>query len=350
MADMSYKEQTDQKNIEKIREHLKTLPKFCYEYFRSLEIRKSTNTRKNYAYDLGVFFYFLTRENPYFADKDIRELPIDVMEKITPMDIEEYLSFLESYDKDGHHYTNHEEGKARKLSSLTLFYDYYCKKGLLKSNPCRMVDVPKIKQKNIIRLEPDEVVRFLDEAETGDQLSGRQLVMHERTRVRDMAILTLLLGTGIRVSECVGLDLSDVDFNMDAVRVIRKGGNEALVYFGDEVEEALKAYMEGPRKTANPREGHEKALFLSLNRTRITPRSVERLVKKYASLVTTVKKITPHKLRSTYGTELYNETGDIYLVADALGHKDVNTTRKHYAAIDENRRKLAADVVKLRKD
>ena len=86
--------------------------------------------------------------------------------------------------------------------------------------------------------------------------------MHERTRVRDMAILTLLLGTGIRVSECVGLDLSDVDFNMDAVRVIRKGGNEALVYFGDEVEEALKAYMEGPRKTANPREGQEKALFL----------------------------------------------------------------------------------------
>ncbi len=87
-----------------------------------------------------------------------------------------------------------------------------------------------------------------------------------------------------------------------------------------------------------------------MNMTRITTRSVERLVKKYSGLVTTVKKITPHKLRSTYGTSLYQETGDIYLVADALGHKDVNTTKKHYAAMDESRRRSAANVVKLREN
>jgi integrase len=75
---------------------------------------------------------------------------------------------------------------------------------------------------------------------------------------------------------------------------------------------------------------------------------VENLVRKYSSIVTTLKKITPHKLRSTYGTRLYRETGDIYLVADVLGHKDVNTTRKHYAAIEEDHRKKAADIVKLR--
>ena len=89
-------------------------------------------------------------------------------------------------------------------------------------------------------------------------------------------------------------------------------------------------------------------LYATVNKTRITTRSVERLVKKYSRLVTTVKKITPHKLRSTFGTALYQETGDIYLVADTLGHKDVNTTKKHYAAIDEHRRRMAANVVKLR--
>ena len=104
------------------------------------------------------------------------------------------------------------------------------------------------------------------------------------------------------------------------------------------------------RKHVIPSSGHENALFLSLQNRRITVRAVENLVKKYASRVTTLKKITPHKLRSTYGTNLYQETGDIYLVADVLGHKDVNTTRKHYATMQEDRRRMAAKVVRLRED
>jgi site-specific recombinase XerD len=99
-----------------------------------------------------------------------------------------------------------------------------------------------------------------------------------------------------------------------------------------------------------PASGNEDALFLSIQNKRIGVRAVENLVKKYASLVTSLKKITPHKLRSTYGTSLYRETGDIYLVADVLGHKDVNTTRKHYAAIDDERKRKARNVVHLRED
>ena len=113
------------------------------------------------------------------------------------------------------------------------------------------------------------------------------------------------------------------------------------------MEEALRAYLE-ERKHIIPAEGSENALFLSLQNKRISVRAVEKLVKKYAQTVTTLKKITPHKLRSTYDTNLYTETGDIYLVADVLGHKDVNTTKKHYAAQDENRRRMAANIFKLR--
>ena len=129
--------------------------------------------------------------------------------------------------------------------------------------------------------------------------------------------------------------------------VTRKGGNQETLAFGPEVRDALLAYLE-ERKTVIPLAGNETAFFLSIQRKRITPRAVENLVKKYAKLTTPLKKITPHKLRSTYGTNLYKETGDIYLVADVLGHKDVNTTRKHYADIDQERKRSARNKVTLR--
>ena len=182
----------------------------------------------------------------------------------------------------------------------------------------------------------------------GNTLTGQAKVYYEKTKKRDLAILTLLLGTGIRVSECVGLDLNDVDFKNNGIKVTRKGGNEMVVYFGDEVADALMEYIETDRKFIQPITGHENALFLSTQKRRMGVQAIENMVKKYARQVTPNKKITPHKLRSTYGTSLYKETGDIYLVADVLGHKDVNTTKKHYAAIDEDRRRQAASAVKLR--
>lgn len=149
------------------------------------------------------------------------------------------------------------------------------------------------------------------------------------------------------MSECVGLDIGDVDFKNNGIKVVRKGGNEMVVYFGDEVEKALRDYLE-ERCGITPVAGSENALFLSTQRKRIGVQAVENLVKKYARQITTTKKITPHKLRSTYGTSLYQETNDIYLVADVLGHKDVNTTKKHYAAMDDQRRRSAASAVHLR--
>ena len=122
-----------------------------------------------------------------------------------------------------------------------------------------------------------------------------------------------------------------------------------VVYFGHEVEKALKKYLE-VRENIIPISGHEHALFYSIQRKRMGIQAVENLVKKYAKQITSTKKITPHKLRSTYGTSLYRETGDIYLVADVLGHKDVNTTRKHYAAIGDERRRKAASALRLREN
>ena len=134
---MTYHEQLDRKNTLKLRELQAELPAFAGDFFRAMEIKKATNTRRNYAYDLSTFFYFLKTTNPYFKDKDIRTLPVSILDMIQPVDIEEYLSFLTYYEKDGQLYQNHEEGKARKLATLNTFFGYFHKKEMIEKNaPC----------------------------------------------------------------------------------------------------------------------------------------------------------------------------------------------------------------------
>ena len=347
---VTYHEQTDVENTLRLRDVLKTLPPFCRDFFRAIEPRTTTKTRISYAYDIRIFFQFLLEQNPSFRDWSIDAFTVDVLDQLTAVDLEEYEEYLKVYQAGDKTETNGERGLKRKMSSLRSFYAYYFKREMIHTNPTVLVDVPKIHQKSIIRLEADEVALLLDYIEHGgDDLTGQKKVYYEKTKDRDLALVTLLLGTGVRVSECVGLDIEDVDFKNNGIKVTRKGGNEMVVYFGPEVEKALKNYLE-VRKNIIPVEGHEHARFYSTQRKRIGVQAVENLVKKYARQVTTTKKITPHKLRSTYGTALYQETGDIYLVADVLGHKDVNTTKKHYAALDDSRRRQAATAVKLRED
>lgn len=346
----SYHEQKYIDNTLRLRSVLNTLPPFAKDYFRAAEPTTSARTRISYAYDIRVFFNFLMENNPVYKNYTMDQFTAHDLEKLEPVDIEEYQEYLKVYEnKDKRQITNTEKGLARKMSALRSFYGYYFRHRIISRNPTLLVDMPKLHEKAIIRLDADEVAMLLDYVDHGgDRLTGQRKVYYEKTKTRDLAILTLLLGTGIRVSECVGLDIQDVDFKNNGIKVTRKGGNEMVVYFGEEVENALKTYLFTTRKAAAALPGHEDALFLSTQRKRMGVQAVENMVKKYAKEITPNKKITPHKLRSTYGTALYKETGDIYLVADVLGHKDVNTTRKHYAAIDENRRRQAAGVVKLR--
>ena len=353
----TYHDQKDIQNIIQLREVLSTMPRFAKAYFRAIEPTTSTRTRLSYAYDVRTFFRFLQEENPLFAKTDVTDWTVDMLDKLEASDIEEYQEFLKVYDieknmtgatREVSRITNGEKGLKRKMSALRSFYAYYYKRQMIQRNPTVLVDMPKLHEKAIVRLDDAETANLLDYIEHGgDKLTGQKKMYYEKTKVRDLAIVTLLLGTGIRVSELVGLDVQDVDFRNGGIKVIRKGGSEMVVYFGEEVEKALLDYLE-VREGITPVAGHENALFYSTQKKRMGVQAVENMVKKYAREITTTKKITPHKLRSTYGTSLYRETGDIYLVADVLGHKDVNTTRKHYAAMDDDRRRKAASAVKLR--
>lgn len=345
----TYHQQQDIENTLKLRELRNVLPKFLDTYFRGIEQTTESRTRIGYAIDIKTFFDFVMISNPMYTNIPMKEIPLSVLDSLNAQDIEEYLEYLKVYkNKEGTIITNDERGIKRKLSAIRSMYQYYHRNDLIKNNPVMQVDMPKLHDKAIIRLDVNEIAELLDSVENGDNLTKKQKESHEKTKIRDLALMTLFLGTGIRVSECVGLDLTDVDFDNDRIKIIRKGGSEAMIYFGEEVRVALLSYYNERTAIKDVVSGHENALFLSTRKQRINVRSVENLVKKYAQTITTLKKITPHKLRSTYGTALYQETGDIYLVADVLGHKDVNTTKKHYAALDENRRRAAKDKVILR--
>lgn len=353
MADYS-KEMSNKLNI-KLRKQIECLPSFANTFFRGISANTSIKTRIAYAMDLKIFFEYLIENHPKFTHyKDIKDISLRDLDYIKAVDLEDFSEYLSYYTKG--HYKNDEtkvslsnsnRGKMRKLSTLRSFYKYYFKKELIKTNPTVLVDLPKNYEKPIVRLEPHEVANLLDEIESGKNLTPSQLKYHNKTKVRDLAIVTLLVGTGIRISECVGMNVNDIDFDNNSFVVTRKGGNKTILYLPEEVRNALLRYLK-ERKEKDDNE--EEALFLSLQNKRMTQSSIQKMLKKYTQIVVPLKNISPHKLRSTYGTNLYKETGDIYLVADVLGHKDVNTTKKHYAAIEEERRKIAARVTKLRED
>ena len=334
----AYSKQMDENNILLLREILSELPQYVTITFRGIENTTSTRTRLGYARDIKIFYEFLCEHNPYFNGKTPKDIKTDDLSRLEAEDIEEFLDAMRLYEKNGRTYTNGEQALKRKLSALRVFFAYLYKNNRIDSNAA---------EKKIIRMEPNEVADFLDNVEYGDGLTERQKKYHEKNKVRDLALLSLMLSTGMRVSECVGIDIHDIDFDNMRIKIIRKGGKEAFVYFSDEACEALIKYLE-ERKKLVPESGHENALFLSSQLKRISVRSVENIVKKYSLTSVPLKHITPHKLRSTFGTELYRATDDIYLVADVLGHSDVNTTRKHYADMDEDRKRRFRNEVQLR--
>lgn len=343
----NYYIERNNKNLQKIEKLLDELPTFCYDYFLAIENQTSTLTRLNYAHDLRIFFYFLQTKK--ICNKSIKEFTLADMDTITNNDVERFLSFLSRYTFNGKTHNCNECAKARKLSSVRAMFKYFFNKGYISVDNTAKVATPKLHEKPIIRLDGNEVFDIIDVAQSGKGLSKHQQSFHERTKVRDVAIITLFLGTGIRISELVGLNNTDINFNDNSFIVTRKGGGKTILFFDEHVAEALKRYLEQKNECFDVY-SEQDALFLSTQNRRITVRAVENLVHKYAKIVSPLKNISPHKLRSTFGTQLYKATGDIYVVADVLGHKDVNTTRKHYAAITEDNRRSVVGKVKLVRD
>jgi len=349
----TYFEQRNRQNLQQLDKVLKQLPSFCCEFFIGIQSRTSPLTRLNYAYDLRIFFDFLYKS--IFVDKAILDYTIDDIQKLKAFDIELFLNYLNNYTIDGKPSKCGEKAKERKLATIRSFIKYFFNKEKLTSNVATKVEPPKTHTKNIIRLEPDEVSKLLNTIEYGsDFLSKKQQAYLKHTKVRDLAIMTLFLGTGIRISELIGIDWTDIDIQNLSFVVTRKGGNKTVLYFSQEVADVLQEYINwrqsqiescsklGLAIKDNP------AFFVSIQGNRISLKAVQNLVGKFCKIASPLKKISPHKLRSTFGTTLYRQTNDIYVVAEVLGHKDVNTTKKHYAQSSEQIKRQASTAITLR--
>ena len=334
---MNYNEKREQRYMVKLNELMDALPNICRTFFIGIENRTSVRTRIAYAYDLKLFFYYLivklNKSHP---------ITYETLDGLSSTDIEEYLHWLSGYEIDGVYYANDESAKSRKLSSLKTFYKYNLKKGNITTNPLFAVENIKIHEKEIIRLNPDEKDCLVETVITGNGLTKKQKESFEKNKIRDYAILITFLETGMRISELTGIDIDDIEFNQHKINIIRKGGNYAAIYISDRNEEILKEYIELYR-SPNVLDD-EKALFITLAGRRMSVRAIEAMIKKYAR-TTALPKITPHKLRATYGTDLYNITGDISLVAENLGHKSINTTKNRYAGVSDTRKRLSRNIL-----
>jgi len=322
---MQYVKERDIYNIDQLNRVLENLPPFCNAFFLGIEQTTSPLTRLGYARDLEIFFNFLTTETEKFHDKKIVDFDKSDLNQVTIDDLELYMSFLTHYRKNNQDYLNGERGKMRKMAALRSFFKYFYRRGDLQENIMTKIDLPKIHEKSIIRLSDEEVAKMIAAANKNP---------------RDEMMITLFLLSGIRVSELVGLDYQDIDLKNKTFLITRKGGKQTILHMGQQLHDKFVEYFaDGDWTPTTP-------VFTKCGH-RLSVRAVENIVKKYAAIAAPLKKISPHKLRSTYGTNLYKATNDIYVVADVLGHKDINTTKKHYAAISDDIRIKAADMVKL---
>ena len=323
------------------------LPRYTYDFLNE-KADRNPNTALAYARDLLTFFQYLKEFCPETVEVEIKDIPLELIENLAYQDINEYQNYLDIKHPEVCGSKEHANGKhaiARKMCSLRGLYKFLCEHGYMAKNPTTGAVKQKIKlgEHEIVRMNKDEVNSYLKVIKDSDVKSTHQKKILQNMQKRDFAILNLLLFCGIRVSECVALDLDDLNFEENSLLIVRKGLKEQFVYFNEEVAQILKEYIE----TERPKYltfTDEKALFLSTRKQRISVRSIQEMVKKYSKEIMINKSLSPHKMRSTYGTALYNKTGDIRLVADVLGHSDINTTAKYYAATEDERRKQASKV------
>lgn len=338
-----YKEQKQLK-LKKLKQLEASLPTYVISYLDEKELNSQISTVLSYAYDLHTFFRYIIESNPSCKNMLVKDISLEFLEHLTFEDINEYQKYL-SYTDSGEKHMNGERGIARRMAPLRGFFKFACLHGYMKSNPTLgAAKRKKAPKDDIIRMNAAEVGTMLNTVQKTNIASARQRKFCEKAQLRDTALITLFLNTGIRVSECVGLDIDDINFIDKTLYIVRKGGKSSVLYFNDTVAQALNDYMELERAPLLGDHSEEKALFISNRKQRMCVKAVENVVKKFAKESVSGKHITPHKLRSTYGMALYQETGDIRLVADVLGHEDINTTAKNYAAIEEKHRQIAAKV------
>lgn len=333
----TYYEEKDLKAREQLDELKHRLPQYMHDYVIQLAISHQIRTCIAYTRELLTFLAYIQEMNPNYANKSLSEIPHEAISQITSRDINEYIVYLTSHQGKNRH-KNGNAALQRSMSALRSYFAYEENEETITKNPMPKAAKPqRVMEQPIERLSTEQAKELLVGVESVQTKSERSEMFRKRTRLRDRAIVMLLLNTGIRISECVGLDVTDINDNDQSFVVVRKGGNKERLYLNDEAYAAIIDYIEEERPAYAPK--GETALFISNRKQRMSVGSIQAMLKTYGESVLDLDdNLHPHTLRRTYGTLLYEATTDIALVSTTLGHKSLDTTRKHYADVSEKQK------------
>ncbi len=286
------------------------MQKYIDDFFRHLKYERnaSEHTLRNYESDLIQFYDHIA---PPDKKNNRRQVDIRAIDNLT---IREYMAVL--YEKKKKKSSIH-----RKIAALRTFFRFLCREGVLEINPAKLVASPHVERKLPNHLTIEQMVKFIETPETETVLGKR-----------DRAMLELLYASGVRVSELVNLNLTDIDFENQTLRVKGKGRKERIVPFGDHAKNALQHYL-GVRSEllfeAEPDKVDPLAVFMNYQGTRITTRSVGRMIDKYVKQCAEIHHISPHSLRHSFATHLLDAGADLRTIQELLGHARLSTTQQY---------------------
>lgn len=323
------------------------LPSFMKDYFIYLKGSVAVSTRSAYLEDICFFCDYIISETDISSAQSTEEITLEEFNSIKARDVNLFLGdYCPRYYRDRNNttliYENNNRALARKKSSISTLFKFLYRNEQLDNNITdgfNPIKLPKPQPDAIKRLDIDEVARMLDSVESGQGLTDKELIYWEKTKLRDKAILALFVTYGLRLNELRELNISSFNFSRGEFKIYRKRGKEVLMPINKTCEYVVKDYIYNERPNNELLDEEVKdALFLSLQKKRLTPKSIRQLVKKYTSICMNTSRengYSPHKLRATAATSLIQSGFSIYDVKTLLDHDNVTTTQL-YAAHKKN--------------
>lgn len=326
---------------------LTKLPDYVFDYIEVAYDGESVNTQIGYSIDIKTFFEYLIKFK--FRDVSTEDITTDMLNEVTLRDLNGFKAYLKEYESEyisalgrvvKRTRTNNEYGINRKLSGVRGLFLYLYKNDYLDHNITDKLDFKKLHQKMKRPLATKDVMSLIDVIYNGENyFEGRNKASYLNRKQRDIALFTAYLGTGCRVSEIVNLNITDIDFESSSFIITRKGGDRQEIFMPIQVENEMLKYVE--ERLADEETKDTDPLFISRNRKRILPQTVEKNLKTYcrAAGITDPDKMHPHALRRTFACNLIADGVDIKMVAELMGHKNIEVTHRYYTQYASERRK-----------
>ena len=324
------------------------LPDFVFDYIEVAYSGESVNTQIGYSIDIKIYLEYL-KKFKYRSVESIEDFTPKQLGDVTLRDLNGFKAYLREYESE---YTDAEGriikrtrrnsvyGINRKLSGIRGLYLYLYKNDLIDHNITDKLDFKKIHQKMKRPLTTQDTINLIDVLYNGENyFTGRTRAAYLNRKQRDIALFITYLGTGCRVSELVNLNITDVDFDSSSFIVTRKGGDQQEIFMPLQAENEMLAYMEERLKMENVKD--EDALFISRNGKRITAQAVEKNLKSYCITagISDPDKMRPHALRRTFACNMIADGVDIKMVAELMGHKNIEVTHRYYTQYAVEKRK-----------